>query len=329
MSIVKEKREEAPYMISGILVIWMMVYHIFHLAHMTESLFYKYALFFFFFFMPWFYFKSGMFFKFNMNVSFVKYVRKCFYSLIIPMMVWFSIGYIIKCPESIIIDNKPLWKIAFLPVYHFLHSGDTPGNDPLWFLLSLFLVKILFFLIIKIKYYYILIPLLLPLGILASEHSVILPLAAHTIPIGLFFCFLGYVYGTYNNKMHNVKNLIILPTLFFILFNILFASYVDIHFNRLIYGDYMSFVTLSLLAIMIVIYTASRFKSNFLTWTGENSIYFLVLHWPIFYLIKYGFYIIRVNPVGEAFALALLLIGLPICMITPKILKSNTLLFGR
>jgi hypothetical protein len=159
-------------------------------------------------------------------------------------------------------------------------------------------------------------------------YSVILPLAAITIPLGLFFFFLGFLYSRHHSK-YNLNYLIIFIAPFFIIINVLLGSYVDVHFNRLIYGNYFSFASLSILAIIITIYFSKHFHLNFLTWTGQKSMYFLVLHWPIFALIKNIFYIIKAKPVGDIFALVLIVAGFPACMIFVKIFGPNKLLFGK
>lgn len=321
-------RNESLDMITGIMILWMMVYHVFQWAGITDSMLYKTALQWLFFFIPWFYFKSGMFFKPVQNDSIVGYIKKRINSIGIPLLVWFAIGYLIQCPELLIVNNKPLWKIATSPLYHFLRSGDTPGNNPLWFLVSFFFVQILSFYIVRIKYYFIIILFLLPAGLFLGMYSVILPLSASTIPLGLFFYFAGFFYSKYCIK-YDLKYFIMAVTPLFIISNILFSSYVDIHLNMLMYGNYLSFILMSFLAIIISIYFSKFFYFNFLAWVGKKSMYLLVLHWPIFYVTKISFYFIKGYSFGYDFALALIIIAFPACMMAIKTLGSKKLLFGK
>ncbi len=204
-------------MVSGIMILWLLVYHACMMAKISDGLFYKTGLQWLFFFMPWFYFKSGMFYKPESNSSILNYARKRIKTMIIPLLTWFAIGYLVQLIESLVIDNnyKPLWKIVAKPFYRLLLYGEIPNNEPLWFLLSLFFVQILSFYVVKNRNYAIFILLFLAVGYLLEIHSVILPLSASTIPLGLFFYIAGYLYSKYSIE-YDSKYFIIAITIFII-----------------------------------------------------------------------------------------------------------------
>jgi len=322
----KNARNESLDMVSGVMVLWMMIFHLFQWAEITDSLFYKTVLQWLFFFLPWFYFKSGMFFKPDSDNSIIEYTKKRVNAILYPLLIWFAIGYLIQWPELIIVYKRPLWKILVSPLYNFLRYGSTPGNNPLWFLFSLFFVQIVSFYVIRIRYYYIFVLLLLSAGILLEVHSIVLPLCATTIPLGLFFYIAGFLYSKYYIKC-DLKYFIIVATPVFIVINSLFSSYVDIRLNTLIYGSYPGFLCMSIFAIIITIYFSKFFRSGFLVWAGQKSMYLLVLHWPVYYVIKIVYRFFRWSAVGYGFAWSLFILAFPACMITIKTLGPDRLLF--
>ena len=83
--------------------------------------------------------------------------------------------------------------------------GIFLGNTPLWFLLSLFLAQVLSFYIVRIKYYFIFILLLLPLGLYLQINSIILPLGASNLPLELFFILqVMFIQNTLPNMIWNI-----------------------------------------------------------------------------------------------------------------------------
>ena len=85
-------------------------------------------------FMPWFYFKSGLFFKpEELKYVFFKDIKRLLY----PFVVYSLLGFVVY---EIITPGKQFWYM----VYSLLNRGAVPGNEPLWFLLSLFFAKFFF-----------------------------------------------------------------------------------------------------------------------------------------------------------------------------------------
>lgn len=311
----KKTRDKSLDMVSGILILWIIAYHICQSVYLARVSW-------LYFMIPWFYFKSGMFFKPELNNSIIQYIKKRLNLLILSLLFWFTIGYLILCPELIMIDHKPLWKIVVSPFYRLFRYGELLGNAPLWFLLSLIFVQVLSFYVVRIKYYFVFILLLLLAGFFLQMNSVILPLGASTWPLGLFFYFSGYIYTKYFD-CYDLKLFIIVSIPIFILGNIFLFSYVDVHYNKIEYGYYFSFVFLSLLGILFLLYFAKFIQINFLVWAGVKSLHFFVLHWPIYYILKISYTSYVGELIGSKFAFPLLLIATYlVCFITIKILDK-------
>lgn len=286
-------------MVSGFLILWIVAHHACQFSKIP-------SLEWVFIMIPWFFFKSGMFFRPDLKCSIIEQIKRRIKTLIIPLLFWGAFGYLILFPILINIYQQELWKIIFLPLYHLLLSGDFLGNTPLWFLFSLFCVQVLSFFFVKFKYFFIGIILLLVVGFYMERSSVILPLGASIWPLGLFFYFSGFIYIKYLGD-YDLKNFIIITLPLFVIFNLFSFSYVDVHVNKVQYGNYFAFVLLSLFGIIYSIYFSKFMKFNFLVWTGQRSLYFFVIHWPIFNIVKYLYKTYVGKPAGYGYFFILLL----------------------
>ncbi|WMI68443.1 acyltransferase family protein [Mangrovimonas sp. YM274] len=272
--------------ISGVLILWMIIYHAFGWGELKASIIYNVLLKLLFFFIPWFYFKRGMFIKTNQKFS--KTLQKEVENLLVPMVVWMSVGYIIVRLPELFNGNYSILKILLSPIFHLIKSGETVGNSSLWFLLSLFIAKMVMFLVLKlsIKNIAILSVGLLVLGAVFKNFNLVLPLGIHNLPLAIFFVCAGYLYNRLElMRKLNKRSLVILSITFLALF-FFYPSYVDFHVNQVFFGNYCLYVINSLIGIILSINIFRYIKSNSLAWIGEKSKVFLVLHWPVFQLIK-------------------------------------------
>ena len=273
--------------ISGILILWMIIYHGLRRGQLIDTYIYNVLLKMFFFFIPWFFFKTGMFLK--ENQIFRKIFLKGIEQLIIPMIFWMLIGYFFLKLSDLFNNNFSFWKTLVSPIYHLLKSGDIVGNSPLWFLLSLFLVKIMMLFVLKLRTrrIYLLCFGFIILGFLLSEQNIILPLGLHNLPPALFFTCSGFLYSKLDVK-NKIKRPIIFLVLIFIYGLIFFyyPSYVDFHVNSVIFGNYGVYIFNSLIGISLSLIIFEKIKFRPLSWIGKKSMIFLILHYPIFYLVS-------------------------------------------
>ena len=93
------------------------------------------------FFMFWFFYKSGMFYK-------PKPTKQLLISgghkLLIPWIVFAIAGHLVNC-ISLAISGDDNWKHYLLtPFKELLFTGGLEGNQPLWFLFTLFCTQLIF-----------------------------------------------------------------------------------------------------------------------------------------------------------------------------------------
>ena len=127
------KRFQFIDVVAGIMICWMILGHCNYFSPGHKLEFYKYIS----FFMPYFYYKSGWFFKPTSQKALIKKDTNkliCYYVFfsVLGVIVW----SILRIPEGNSLSSS--FKIAFA---QFIRNGSFSGNGALWFLLSLFLVR--------------------------------------------------------------------------------------------------------------------------------------------------------------------------------------------
>jgi fucose 4-O-acetylase-like acetyltransferase len=122
------KNTHYPYVdfASGIMILWMILFHaIAHVWTVYPCIKFPYLH----FFMPWFFYKSGMFFK-ERSISDLwhKDIRK----LIRPFITWSIVGAF--CFMTILLLNDNFSFHSFMTsIFHEAYFfGKIPMNTPLW-----------------------------------------------------------------------------------------------------------------------------------------------------------------------------------------------------
>ena len=132
---------------AGIMILWMIVGHAVYAASSVEILqgeschlkginyFIPNCL---FFFMPWFFYKSGQFFKKkNLRDEWKKDSQK----LLRPFLTWSGIGFILYVITQISDQTLTLRSVTYDVLRGLFIAGNIQLNTPLWFLLTLFIVR--------------------------------------------------------------------------------------------------------------------------------------------------------------------------------------------
>lgn len=253
------------YMIYGHICLWCGVKHIEILARI------------FFFFMPWFFFKSGMFFK---SEKICDLFSKGWRRLMIPYMVFSLLGQVVFSVMWLLGGNTPLKHYIIAPLRTLLHEGAVVGNSPLWFLLSLFVVRILFGLVSsnkKVLYCGVLISLALAFVLNAlSLHDYFY---ISNISLGFFFFGCGYLM---RNSQYTMPYLIA-GIIFYISYVIGGSVGFDFRSNGIETSNYLFCMVASLGGILTINNASKRFKciGNWLVYIGKNSMTYYVAHWVV------------------------------------------------
>lgn len=253
----------------------------------------------FYFFMAWFFFKSGMFFREKEIKAVVKSSAK---RLLIPWAVFNAIGIIVM-------GVKAYYELGFSTIPFLITSMEVVAFNeaiwadlPLWFLLSLFVVRILFVLLYKCRVnVWVLLAIFLIATILIHYTCYVswkgmdnLPftIIGHHLPknvllivgnicYGSLFYSLGYILRT---KQY-IRPVVIIACLAFVAH---FFYPIDID-TRIIDTPNMPLIIFFCLAGIIVADNVFKRYLNrpvsILTYVGRNSMTYYIVHYLLFYFI--------------------------------------------
>lgn len=234
------------------------------------------------FFMPWFFFKSGMFFK-DKDVS--EELKRNTCHLLKPFIIFSFIGWIIiVLIPKVFFEHLPFLIILADTGKYFIRDGSIRGNYALWFLLSLFIVKILFQLSRHLR-----IPILLVVFVslsVALLHNAFVyngnPVYIGNIANGLFYYSVGY---TLKDRQFS-KDILIISIVGILCIYHLIPSYLDFRANRLIGSSpsaYLFNEAFILCEIIIVNFLSYKFwsKESFISKIGRDTIIYYVTHYIV------------------------------------------------
>lgn len=128
------KREKYIDVVAGFMIAVVIFHHCKHFSHFQCPFLYYFIG----FTMPWFFYKSGMFFTPKQQSTLMKkdankLLHSFFFYSFVGWVVWSACG---------LIDGSLMIKDCIIkPIKLFFHCGCFLGNRALWFLLSLFIVR--------------------------------------------------------------------------------------------------------------------------------------------------------------------------------------------
>lgn len=241
--------------------------------------------------MPWFFYKSGLFFSPKKRGELL---RKDVFKFIRYYAVYCFLGWCIWAIFSLI-NGSSIVTCITSPVISFIHDGSVMGNGALWFLLSLFVVRQASNVALR------------------KMHPPLLAIACFFIAFalnkigwynytwwfgnifsGLFFFLMGY---WLKNKEDNPKLFLTSIIVFgcvllaYLVGWIIDFPYLYMHANKMYRGDYVLFYPMALAGIIVtnnvfrIVSKHVRFK--ILGYIGRNSMNFYVTHWILFVVVTF------------------------------------------
>lgn len=290
--------------ISALMVLYMVFYHAAYWFGFADSTEYLVLYSIFFFFMPWFFFKAGMFAK---EEKILETVIKGCKGLLIPYLIWgFFSWLVLSFPYY---TSHSIWntleRICYMLFTRGIISGD---NSPLWFLLTLFFVRIIFCMFRKWPNVLMLISVICAYLCSIYCNAKNFPLLVANTFSGLFFYSLGYVLRNYKPD----RKTMLLLLVFFVTCAIYEPSHVDMYINQLQSGSYILWIITSVAGIICVNAFFRRFLNKeiwCLSFIGRYSMVLYVTHWPLYYIfVDYNILKFDVGWIGCMEFLSLLIV---------------------
>jgi hypothetical protein len=278
--------------VCGLFIIYMIVTHAFQWSWTTDDSFYVNIQYVFFMFMPWFFFKSGMFHK-KTNIKVV--INQGIKRLVVPFAIYSILGEFVYWCRLYLQQGMVTWQnILKGPIRELVFQGSLSGNLALWFLLTLFIVKVSISIADKYNFNkaFVLIGALVISGggTIMSRYIDNIPLLLLNVPEGLLF----YVAGYYLRSIQYYKITIIIASVVFFTITVIEPSFIGVRSDNVIQGYWILGIINSVAGIILF---DNLFKIKFiqfpiLTSIGRNSMEYFCAHWILFHIVaiiyKYG-----------------------------------------
>ncbi len=277
-------RDHSIDIVSSLFIAHMVFLHIMQMADLTDIAYFRVSMAIFACFMPWFFFKSGFFFKQQPTKALVVKEAK---RLLIPFVIYSAIGHICQMVILFQQGDTNIIHYTLSPIKQLLLTGSITGNMPLWFLVSLFAVKILFNAIHstrrgRIIAIFSLFIVSIPFFLHAFGSMYRWPLYIANISAGLFFYACGVYLKAWIDKWY-----VILPCVAIYLVSLfVIPTYIDMRTNNLDFGNFYLWYPLSLVAIVTFKALCSIIKLPTSLLAGESAMIILCTHWIILLLVR-------------------------------------------
>lgn len=253
--------------VAGIMILDMISYHCYSLPfHVYLS-----------FFMPWFFFKSGMFYK---RQCIKDCIKKSANKLLYPFITFTILGYLVYVIIFLMEGNHDWTDYFVIPLKELFFDGSVYGNKPLWFLFSFFVVQVIFSIVENnLKYpMLIIIPAVIFVYILYL-HDNPLPRYFGNISSGLVFYTLGYVL----RNIQFMSFVSVTSIVIYLLFAVFGITFVDMFPNTLEQGIYLLWFIFAIAGCITFnsIFEKIPYKFKFFSWVGKNSMILYLTHFMV------------------------------------------------
>ena len=227
------------------------------------------------FFMPWFYYKSGMFYRVQSNLECIIGGGK---KLLAPYIKYTFLGWIVASILMALRGDYNWMHYVLTPFKEILSVGAIQGNLVLWFLPTLFASKVIFnYCLLKGIPSLVIALMTLTTGNVIYYTGNPVPPYITTTFTGLFFYSMGYMLRDYQNK----KPLCYASLLGVLCFWIMGLTIVNMKNNILLTGYYPLWYLFSVMGCVAVNYVFRKSPYSFpiLRWVGVNSLIIYCTHW--------------------------------------------------
>lgn len=187
-------------------------------------------------------------------------------------------------------ENISLYSIIASSVRQIYHNGAVNSNAPLWFLLSLYIVRILYNMMANVGNRNFLIISVVFMGCVSFALDTFCThyhIMWGNVCLGYFFFGAGHLLHKYQSS----KGLITVSSIVFVICHLFCFSNIDFRINHCTYGYYWGYIFIALSGIILIvnIFQNSYILSLVFKQLGYDSMFYYVTHWIIIHLILYFF----------------------------------------
>ena len=294
------KRRAYIDVVAGLMILWMVIDHCRFISGMNIPLIKNIPVEHLLgFYMPWFYYKSGLFFY---DKGQRELLKKDTSKLLHYFIVYSLVGWITWCFCGYLDHSLHSTDFLVIPIKNFIKKGTITGNGVLWFLVSLFFVRQIANIIIKKN---------TPPQALSGVAITSLLIAYLLYVIGwynyswwfgniftgLFFFLMGYIL----KRIERDKSVLIISLITYVFIVCAFylgllgeIPYLYMLANRMISGHFLLFFPMALAGIILVNNTFRIVEEiwglrlfSYAEYIGKHSMNVYVTHWILLTLVLF------------------------------------------
>lgn len=280
-------------MVCGLLVINMILLHTYSAVNISDTFICSIQNRAICFFMPWFFFKSGMYYTITPSTK--NLVKNCAVKYLKPFVFYAILGEVIWIIKDLILGNECNLKTFVVDVLHIPYKGSLPGNAPLWFLLTLFFVRILVNLLNKfVREKYLLIIFLIlssSFYLLMSTYQYI-PWWVGNTCLGCFF----FLCGSILKNIQYRDSILVISLLLYFMLIFFYPSVVGFWNCSVIYGNWFIWILIALSGVILSNNIFKRYQLLHVKWilnVGRNSMSYYCFHWILLVIMNMLFELYR------------------------------------
>lgn len=246
------------------------------------------------FHMPLFFFISGILFKPEKYPNFLPFVKSRLRSIMLPYAFFYLIcfGYW-ALVERYMRGSDVSVLNQFLGLFYGTHDSNyNVFNGPLWFLPALFSMEMLYWLVAKLKTWWMILGMMLGInifGMVYSEELAWLPWGlCHAMVGGIFLC-MGNLSSKFVVTLNSAnKILLVLGSIGLTALTFILLPYSKANLSDLLFTNYYLYIPLALIGIVAYWGGAKVIKKNkVLEWFGMNTMVLFALHGQLLRIVYF------------------------------------------
>lgn len=308
--------------LSAVMLLFMMHHHICGACELMDAPIHMVPYEVLYFYLAYFFYKAGIFYHPEKSLKEV-----CINSakrLLVPFVIFTTIGYVLFGARQVGFSPRE-FEYWWWPVRQIFAIGRVEGNGPLWFLLSLFLVRVIYQTTKGNKWLQTAIIILCFIIAIVGNHYSIRPRTISNVALGVFFYGLGYLLRDfqYDKRVGIASVCLFVAT--YIWMSIFGWHLIDFSFNTTVFGIHPVWMINCVLACVAINFLGQYIPNmQVLSWMGRNSMTFLCIH-ALVYEGLYAYWLRNVSMSSYAHLMIYWIGIIIVCTIMAFVFKNKYL----
>lgn len=319
-------------LLCGLCILRMILLHSVSMVSLRHDFWFGKLMAWTFFFICFFFFKAGYFNK-GIQGDFLPYFWDRSKRLLLPYLSWGIIGSVVYFGFLYGFQQHFHGSINRLSWVHVYSLSHFYGNPPVWFLFSFWATYIIMW-FVRRRWFLWCMPLLPLVSYWLYRQGNPLWMSLNNVPMGLFMFELGHLWHRWQSKVPRNIFLVlsIIMIIVFVISNRMLHGTYDMSMNKWDHSPWGVYLNtpLALMGISGLLLSLPQYRIPVLTYIGQHSMVYFVMHYPLIYLYKFTLGVNHIRIARDWWHCGgMILFILAVCTLMVPIIERNPLLSGR